>query len=198
MKKILLFAGSNSSQSINRKLVEYASTLLKPHEMTFIDLRHYSLPLYGIETEQKDGIPENAYKLRELLLAHDAFIIAVAEHNGSITAFLKNVLDWVSRTQKNYRILENKPVLLLSTSPSPGGGRSAISHAESILKRLSGRVIGKLSIVSFFENVVVNENGVQIKDKAIRDQFKEMIANLEKETLVTENENFQTVSNVHP
>lgn len=189
MKKILLFTGSNSPQSINRKLVEYAYSLLKPHEATLIDLRDYALPLYGIETEQKEGVPENAYKLRELLLTHDALIIAVTEHNGSVTAFLKNVLDWLSRTQKDYRVLEHKPILLLSTSPSPGGGRSAIAHAESILKRLSGRVIGTFSIHSFFENIVVNESSIlQIKDKAMRDQFKETIAKLKKELVTTETE----------
>ncbi len=186
MKKILLLTGSNSPHSINRQLVAYAAGLLEDHEGTLIDLRNYVLPIFGMEIEQREGIPEEAGKLRALFEAHDAYIIAVAEHNSSMTAFLKNVLDWVSRAGKDYRFLENKPVLLLSTSPSPGGGRNALSHAASVLTILAGKIVGQFSMARYYDNVMVKEEGIHLKNQELHEELVAMIKKLEKELLVTE------------
>lgn len=182
VKKILLTAGSNSPNSINRKVIEYSAGLFKNNRTTILDLRDYPLPIYSLEIEEKEGIPENAFILNKIFNEHDAVVFSVAEHNGSITAFFKNALDWVSRTQKNYKILENKPVLLFSASITPGGGRDAVSHAEHIFsRRLRGRVIDKVSIPKFFENVMIGESGIQIINKEIDHQIKNAVAKLEDE-----------------
>jgi NAD(P)H-dependent FMN reductase len=150
MKKILAFTGSNSTLSVNRQLLRYAAGLLREQDITTIDLRDYPLPIYGIEAEKK-GIPENARRLLELIETHDAYVIAVPEHNWSMTAFFKNTMDWISRARpdKKFRVLAGKPVLLLSASPSPGGGRTALAHAEALITILSGKVAGKYSLGRF-------------------------------------------------
>jgi NAD(P)H-dependent FMN reductase len=182
VKKILLLAGSNSPNSINRKVIEYTAGLFKHNETTIIDLRDYPLPIYSVEIEEKEGIPGNAFALNKIFNEHDAVVFSVAEHNGSITAFFKNALDWISRTQKNYRILENKPVLLLSASITPSGGRDAASHAELIFsKRLRGRVIDKVSIPKFFDKVKVTGSNIIIIDEEIDNHIRNSAALLENE-----------------
>lgn len=182
MKHILFIAGSNSPDSINKKVIEYTAGLFKKNKTTVLDLRDYPLPIFSVEIEEKDGVPENAFALGELFKDHDAVVFSVAEHNGSITAFFKNALDWTSRTQKNYRILENKPVLLFSASITPGGGKDAASHAELIFtRRLRGRVISKVSIPRFSEIVTVTGSGIQINDEEIDNRLKEAVVLLEDE-----------------
>ncbi|AHM61970.1 NADPH-dependent FMN reductase [Flammeovirgaceae bacterium 311] len=174
MKKILLFAGSNSSQSINRSLLEYAAGFLNPDDYTLLDLKAYNLPLYSTEIEH-EGIPENARTLSSIIREHEVLIISVAEHNGSITAFLKNVLDWVSRAQKNYRVFDNNSVVLLSTSPGAGGGQTALAHAETIITRLGGTVVGKMSVPAYYQHVEVAAGTVYISNRELVRQFSVLI-----------------------
>lgn len=150
-KKILLFAGSNSSQSINRKLVEQAAGMLNGHQTHLIDLRDFPLPLFSVDLEEQEGVPGAAYKLRELFQEHDALVVSVAENNASVTAALKNAMDWASRTQEDYRILKGKPVWLLSTSPARSGGARALEHAKAIFSILGAEVAESAAIGSYYE-----------------------------------------------
>ena len=152
MKKILTFSGSNSSKSINQALVKHVTSFVKNNKVTEIDLRDYPLPLYSLDIEENEGIPENARKLKQLFDKHDAFIISLPEHNTSMTAFFKNTIDWLSRIQMS--LFNNKPILLLSASPGPGGGRSVLAQAETVLSGyLAGKVIGKLGLAKFYDSV---------------------------------------------
>src|SRR5579859_5706170 len=149
MKDILLFAGSNNPGSINQLLVTSVAGLINANNYKIINLRYFPLPLFSVE-EQKLGIPQQAIDLRKIVEGHPAMIISVAEHNGSISAFFKNVLDWLSRVGKDYRVFDNKQVILLSASPG-GGGTGAISHAEVVLSRLGATITGKIQVNNFYQ-----------------------------------------------
>lgn len=178
MKKVLLFAGSNSSKSINRKVIEHAAALLDSYETKLIDLRDFPLPFYSEDVETEEGIPENAHKLRELFQEYDGLVVSVAEHNGSVTAFLKNSLDWVSRSQRDYGVLKGKSVWLFSTSPGRSGGADALANAETIFSRLSAKVAGKAAIASFYHT----------EKETIRVQIGKALANIEEEISETRQE----------
>eukprot|EP01029_Cantina_marsupialis_P028307 TRINITY_DN7759_c0_g1_i1.p3 TRINITY_DN7759_c0_g1~~TRINITY_DN7759_c0_g1_i1.p3 ORF type:complete len:117 (+),score=12.29 TRINITY_DN7759_c0_g1_i1:37-387(+) len=79
MKKIIAFAGSNSSNSINQQLVNYIATLTDQVEL--IKLTDYDAPIYNIDLETQDGIPDSINRLAEKLAKADQLIISVAEHN---------------------------------------------------------------------------------------------------------------------
>ena len=49
--KILAFAGSNSTVSINKKLVTFASTFFSENEVEILDLNDYEMPIYKREIE---------------------------------------------------------------------------------------------------------------------------------------------------
>lgn len=149
MKKILAFAGSNSSTSINVQLVKHASTHIKHSAVEFIDLRDYDTPIYSADLE-KAGIPKSITALIEKLKAADGYIIGTPEHNGSLTAFLKNILDWMSRVEREF--FGHKPVVLLSTSGGKGGGSSSLQELTNKMKYFAGEVVGKFSLGSFYES----------------------------------------------
>src|SRR4028118_1141851 len=97
--KILAFAGSAREASYNKLLVKIAAEGARAAgaEVTYLDLRDLPIPLFDEDLEAKEGIPENARKLKELMMAHQGLLIASPEYNGSITAVLKNAIDWASR-----------------------------------------------------------------------------------------------------
>lgn len=131
MKKILAFAGSNSSRSVNRMLVERAAARVTEYPVTLIDLREFDAPIFSEDLEQSDGVPDRIMKLKELFTEHDAFMIASPEHNGMMPAFFKNIMDWLSRTEG--KIFQDKPVLLMSASPGPRGGQTNLMNMKALL-----------------------------------------------------------------
>lgn len=179
--KILAFAGSNSSRSINRALLEHAAGLLKQHEVTVIDLRDFDTPLYSMDLEEQSGIPENTQRLRKLFDEHDAFMIASPENNGMMPAFFKNAMDWISRMEG--KIFQGKPVMLMSTSPGPRGGQTNLEHMKAVIPHWgASAVFADFHLGRFYdtydrENKTFTnpEDAMRLKD-AIRD-FEDNLSN---------------------
>ena len=164
--KVLAFGASSSRNSINKKLANYSCSLLQDSECNLIDLNDFQMPIYSEDIEKENGFPEKANHFIELIRKSDAIVISLAEHNGSYTAAFKNLIDWCSRVKRNF--LQDKPIILLSTSPGPGGGASVLSLAKNSMKFFSGRVIGDLSVPSFYENFDTETNIIsnnEIKQK---------------------------------
>lgn len=142
---ILAFAGSTREASFNKKLLQAAvqSTVAVPVTWTVLDLREVAMPLYDGDLEEKEGSPEGALKLRKLIAEHDAILISSPEYNASVSAVLKNSIDWASRPADDGlgKVFANKPVGLLSASPGGLGGIRALNHVRAILQNLSAFVI---------------------------------------------------------
>ena len=115
MKKIIAFAGSNSKKSINKDLVTYASSLLDNVEVEVLDLNNFPLPIYGIDEETENGIPNKASEFLKKIQSADGIILSLAEHNGNFASVFKNIYDWSSRIEKE--VWNNTPMLLMATSP---------------------------------------------------------------------------------
>ena len=150
MKHVIALGGSNSKNSINKKLSVLAANKLKNASFTILDLNDFEIPLYGIDHEIDKGIPEDVSKLNALIFAADGIILSLAEHNGSYTAAFKSLLDWLSRIDKN--VWKNKPMLLMSTSPGARGGASVFDTASNMLPRLGAQIVGSFSLPLFAEN----------------------------------------------
>lgn len=63
----------------------------------------------------------------------DGFIVSLAEHNGPYSAAIKNVIDWLSRI--NQEMWNNKPMLLMTTSPGVREGARVKEAAKSRFPR---------------------------------------------------------------
>ncbi|QCX38847.1 NAD(P)H-dependent oxidoreductase [Aureibaculum algae] len=173
-KKIIAFAGSNSKQSINKKLVVLASKQLSNADVAVLDLNDFDLPLYGIDEENENGYPEAAQRFNELLNNSDGIILSLAEHNGAYSVAFKNIFDWVSRIDK--LVWKNKPMLLMSTAPGGRGGASVMEIALGKFPRMGADIIANFSLPFFNDNY--SETG--ITDKEINIEFLKGIYNFEK------------------
>jgi len=140
MPKILAFAGSTRTASWNKKLIAVGAESARRAGMdvTLIDLRDYPMALYDGDLEAGQGVPASARALKQLMVEHDGLLIASPEYNSSISAVLKNAIDWVSRPQQSdptsaYR---GKVVSLLAASPGNLGGIRGLFAVRQILSVL--------------------------------------------------------------
>lgn len=150
MKNILAFAGSNSSTSINNILVNHIANRIQGHNVKIVKLTDYDFPMYGIDHEKERGFPVNVQVMQNLIKESDALVIAVNEHNGTVSAFFKNFIDWLSRIDRNF--LADKKILLVSTSNGARGAASALEYAKGILPRFGGQVVESFSFPSYKDN----------------------------------------------
>jgi NAD(P)H-dependent FMN reductase len=139
--RILAFAGSTRRESFNKKLVPIAVKGAREAgaEVTLLDLKGFPLPLFDQDLEAEQGMPDNGTKLKRLFIEHDGLLISSPEYNSSITAVLKNAIDWVSRPAPDEPPLvafRGKVAALMSASPGALGGLRGLVHVRSILGNL--------------------------------------------------------------
>jgi NAD(P)H-dependent FMN reductase len=146
--KILAFAGSAREASFNKTLVKIAAEGARAAgaEVTYVDLRDLPMPLYDQDLEAKEGFPENVLKFKELMMAHQGFLIASPEYNGSITPLLKNAIDWASRPLPGeppfaLSCFRDKVAVLMSASPGALGGLRGLTHVRAILSGIGTLVL---------------------------------------------------------
>ncbi len=158
MKKILAFSGSNYSKSTNKQLLNFTAALINEYEVEVLDISKWDIPIYSIDMDP-DQTPDEITRLIKLIQEHDAIILSSPEHNGGTPAFLKNIIDWLSRRSK--QVFNSKPMLLMSTSPGPSGGANNLRYLEQSLPYQGVNIAATFSLPSFFENLTngkMNEN----------------------------------------
>lgn len=154
--KILAFAGSSSSTSINRELVKFVLKDFQNEDINLIDLNDYTMPVFSVDLEKK-GFPDAAHEFLKRIEDCDVIICSLAEHNRSYSAAFKNIFDWASRI--NVKVFQNKPMLLMSTSPGGYGGGNVMNTAKTFFPQFAADIKETFSLPKFYENFDL-ENGV--------------------------------------
>lgn len=144
--RILAFAGSARKASFNKKLVRVAAALAATAgaQVTVVDLAEYPAPVLNTDYQSENGLPEKMRELKALLKAHDALLISSPENNGSISALLKNTLDWCSRKEENEspgECFAGKPTLIIAAAPGALGGLRGLSSVRAVLTNLKALVL---------------------------------------------------------
>ena len=170
--KILAMAASNSSTSINHRIILHAADLITgglipDAEVQVLDLNDFEMPIYSSDREAAGGVPEPAQRFYELIGEADAIVLSFAEHNGSYSAAYKNLYDWTSRV--DMQVFQDTPLVTFATSPGGRGGSGVLQAALSTMPFFGGDVRASLSIPSFHSNFDVDA-GV-ISDEALAAEF---------------------------
>jgi len=130
-------------------------------------LTDYPLPIFSEDLEKNEGYPIHATIVKNLIAESDALVVAVNEHNGGPSAFFKNTIDWLSRVNRNF--LEDKKILLISTSPGKRGASSSLEYTKNIFARFGGEVIQSFSLPSFKDNFQEGKVTNEVLDMGIED-----------------------------
>ncbi len=150
MASILAFAGSNSSVSINYKLVNFTVSLIQNQQVKVLNMAEFPFPMYGYDEEKNNGYDASLYALKNAILNSDGILLAVNEHNGHPSAYFKNILDWLSRIE--IKFLADKKIFLMATSGGKRGAISALELVAQLLPRFGGQIVATFSLPSFAEN----------------------------------------------
>jgi chromate reductase, NAD(P)H dehydrogenase (quinone) len=174
MKKIIAFGASSSKNSINKKLATYTANLFENAAVEILDLIDYEMPIYSVDKEKDNGIHELAHDFYTKIGSADLVVISFAEHNGSYSSAFKNILDWASRI--NSKTFQEKPMLLLATSPGPRGGATVLEIAKSRFPFQGGIIKGSFSLPSFNDNFD-EEKGIVSPD--LKSKLLEIVNSIE-------------------
>lgn len=172
--KVLAFGASSSKTSINKSFATYAAQLIPNAEIEVLDLNEFELPLFSTDKENELGQPELAKRFFEKIGQADAIVISFAEHNGSYTAAYKNLFDWTSRI--DMKVYQNKPMLLLATSPGPGGASSVLAAAKGSAPFFAADVKADFSLPSFYDNF--DQESLTMRNEELAAQLKQQVEKL--------------------
>jgi len=130
--QVLGICGSLRVKSYNMAALKTAGELMPPglklHITSIADL-----PIYNFDVQEK-GFPASVTKLRDEILKADALLFASPENNWSVSASLKNAIDWMSRFQP--QPFQNKPAAVFSATGGPVGGARGQYDLRRILSGL--------------------------------------------------------------
>lgn len=169
--KIIGFAGSNSSRSINKQLVKYTLSQIDSIETEWLDITDYPLPLFGVDLEEKEGFHHNIQKFLDKIHSADGIVVSLAEHNGSYSVAAKNLLDWCSRHTGKF--FNNIPMLLMGTSTGAFGAKSVLDAAEKRFPKFGAQIVSIYSFPTFNDNFtseegIIDEDLKNVHEKCIQ------------------------------
>ncbi|MDL2142137.1 MULTISPECIES: NADPH-dependent FMN reductase [Flavobacterium] len=169
--KIVAFGGSNSQHSINKQLATYAASLFDNGTVEVLDLNDFAMPLFSVDLEKEIGQHELAKTFLQKIENADLLVISLAENNGNYSAAFKNLFDWSSRIMKE--IFQQKPMLLMATSPGARGGASVLEIANNALPRYGAQIKATFSLPAFNANFDLEEN--KISNEELNKELKDII-----------------------
>lgn len=174
-----IIVGSNRRESINRRLA-LALAKLGADQFDFQWIRIDDLPMYNQDLE--GNRPEVVHRFTAEVRAVPALLFVSPEHNRSVTAVLKNAIDWGSKPtgQNSWR---GRTACITGTSNGAIGTAVGQQHLRQILAILGVTVMGGEAYISFRPEPVDND-GNFLDDakrnfcKAYLDEFAALVAKL--------------------
>lgn len=145
--RILVFAGSIRTGSFNASLAALAAKelALAGADVTHISLQDFPMPIYDGDLEASSGAPDNAIKLKRMMMTHAGVFIASPEYNASVTPLLKNTLDWISRVRDGKEMplaaYKNRIFALGSASNGVYGGMRSLLALRQVLEIGTGALV---------------------------------------------------------
>lgn len=154
-KTIGLIIGSLRKASINRKFAEYIVSQL-PEDIEVIEINIADLPLYNQDYDERDI--ESYTRVRKQIGAANAILIVTPEHNRTMPAALKNVIDIGSRPHGK-SVWTDKKVAVVTASPGTYGGRSSGLDVRKSMQMLSAQMMISPEVYLGHATDSLDENG---------------------------------------
>jgi chromate reductase, NAD(P)H dehydrogenase (quinone) len=181
--KILVLAGSFRAGSFNTRLAALVTKelALAEADVSRISLADFPLPLLDADFLSDSGPPENAFKLKQMLMAHQGIFIASPEYSASVTPLLKNALDWISRAREreepNYAAFKGRVFALGAAAHGAAGGVRGLMALRQILELGCGALVIPEQITVPRADHAFDEMD-NLRDEALSTALKTMVRRL--------------------
>jgi chromate reductase, NAD(P)H dehydrogenase (quinone) len=134
---LLLISGSRRRESFNTRLLrDLGSRLTGQCRADFLEPGQVDLPLFDQDLESDAAVLKRVAALHRRFEACNGFVVASPEYNGQLPAYLKNLIDWISRLAHIDARFDNpfrdRPVLLCGASTGSSGAALAVPHARAL------------------------------------------------------------------
>ena len=177
--RLLAFSGSLRAESLNTRLAFLAADLAesKGAVVTRLKLQDLSLPMFDEDSEAGSGLPAGAKELKDLMRAHDGFLIATPEYNGFMSGALKNAIDWATRPEEGHPPLDcfrGKVAGIMAASPGGLGGIRGLPMLRLLLSNIGMHVVGsQFSLPN--ADLVFSKPLEQAQTAALEQQVREVL-----------------------
>jgi NAD(P)H-dependent FMN reductase len=173
--RFLVFSASLRANSLNNDLAALAAKTIEGNggDVDVASMVDFDCPSYNLDVQTREGFPDGAQEFRRRLESCDGFVISSPEYNASMPGVLKNSIDWVSRF--NPQPFNERHALLLSASPSMGGGNRGLWALRIPLEHLGARVYPDMFSLAQ-AHLALDEHGT-IKDRQLQARFEANVAN---------------------
>nr|BAK00340.1 predicted protein [Hordeum vulgare subsp. vulgare] len=178
--RVAAFCGSLRKDSWHRGLIRAAEELCEESipglRIDHVDISGLPMANPDLETDGGEGFPPAVEALRDRVRAADCFLFASPEYNYSVTASLKNALDWASGGRRN--CWADRAAAIVSAGGDFGGGRGSF-HLRQIGVFLDLHFINKpeLHIRAFADPPKFDDEGNLI-DGETRERLKKVLLSL--------------------
>jgi chromate reductase len=137
-RRVLAIPGSLRRDSYNRSLLETAVELAPPGMTLTVYDSLDTVPLFNEDLERPP--PAGVARLREALTSAEGLLIATPEYNQSVPGVVKNMIDWLSRTEGPAG-LAGRPVAVTGVTTGPWGTRLSQTLLRQMLTSTQALVL---------------------------------------------------------
>jgi chromate reductase, NAD(P)H dehydrogenase (quinone) len=171
--RILGISGSGRRRSYNTALLEAARDL--HHDA--VDFQIYDVSKFPLFNEDlEENMPEPIRDFKESIVNADAILFATPEYNYSVSAVLKNALEWGNRPDDS-NSWDGKPAAIMSASSSPRGGARAQLHLRQIMVDLNMHPVNRpLLLIAKAEEKF--DHNLKLTDSKTREVLRELLTSL--------------------
>ncbi|HSJ61709.1 MAG TPA: NAD(P)H-dependent oxidoreductase [Jiangellaceae bacterium] len=174
--RVLAIPGSLRRQSYNRSLVEAAVSLAPPAMSITVYESLDLVPVFNEDVENPP--PDGVARLREAVASSDGLLIATPEYNQSLPGVVKNVIDWLSRSDGPDG-LTGKPVAVSGVTTGPWGTRLAQTQLRQVLTSTQALVLSRPTLFLRDATTLFDE-GRNIVHKSTSRQLREFLVSFDR------------------
>lgn len=143
--RIIALVGSLRSASVHRQLAEAAARVAPEGAEVVIYEGLADIPFYNEDLDVPGGVPGSAEALRAAVAEADGVLLFTPENNGTLSAVLKNAIDWLSRPF-GAGAVKDKLVAVVSASISANAAKWAHADTVKVVGVAGGRVVEEASL----------------------------------------------------
>ncbi|KAF5742455.1 quinone oxidoreductase -like protein [Tripterygium wilfordii] len=180
--RVAAICGSLRKGSYNRGLIRSAIDITKESiprmEIEYVDIS--ALPMLNTDLEVDGTYPPAVEAFRKKILEADSYLFASPEYNYSVTAPLKNAIDWASRSPN---VWADKAAAIVSAGGGFGGGLAQY-HLRRIGVFLDLHFINKPEFVlNAFQPPLKFDSDGNLIDEAAKEKLQKVLLSLQAFTL---------------